>query len=118
MTSEQPAGKTRRALWQDYLFLSQELVKFASPQEYDLFMELLSQREKLQALIEAAPDADGYGQSEAFLQLAAQVAGLNATVAARLQFFKNAAVRQRDVAAAYDGYGDGFAAGYRMDQSR
>ncbi len=118
MKAESSAAKTKRALWQDYLFLSQELVKFAVPQEYDLFMELLAQREKLQPMIEAAPDEDGYAASEAFHQLVEQVAELNEAVAARLRFFKNAAVKQRDVAAAYDGYGAGFAAGYRMDARR
>ncbi len=118
MRDEQPAVKTKQALWQDYLFLSRELLKFASPQEQELFMELLAQREKLQALIEAAPDAEGYAASEAFRQLAAQAAALNESVAARLRFFKNAAARQRDVAAAYDGCGAGIAAGYRMDARR
>ena len=116
MSAKPPAGRTRRDLWQDYLFLSQELSKFVSPEDFELFTDLLDQRSRLQPLIEAAPDADGYQKSEDFRTLVERVTVLNESIASRLRFFKNAALKQRDLANAYDGYVDDFTAGYRMDK--
>lgn len=116
MSLEPPKGRTRRDLWQDYLFLSQELSKFVSPEDFELFTDLLEQRAKLQPLIEAAPDAEGYQKSEDFSMLVERVTALNQSIASRLRFFKNAALKQRDLANAYDGYVDDFTAGYRMDK--
>ena len=116
MSAKPPVGRTRRDLWQDYLFLSQELSKFVSPDDFELFTDLLEQRAKLQPMIEAAPDTEEYQKSEDFLILVARVTALNDTIANRLRFFKNAALKQRDLANAYDGYVDDFTAGYRMDK--
>ena len=116
MSAVLPENKTKRALWQDYLFLSRELSKFASPEDFELFLDLLGQREKLQPMIEAASDAEDYQKSEAFQVLVKQVMTLNDSIAERLRFYKNAALKQRNLANAYDGYGGGFAAGYRMDE--
>ena len=111
-----PEHKTKRTLWQDYLFLSRELSKFASPDDYELFWDLLGQREKLQPMIEAASDVENYQKNDEFQTLVKQIMALNDSIAERLRFYKNAAVKQRDLANAYDAYGGGFAAGYRMDE--
>lgn len=118
MSLEPPTGRTRRDLWQDYLFLSQELSKFVSPDDFELFTDLLEQRARLQPLIEVAPDAEGYQKSEDFRTLVERVTVLNESIASRLRFFKNAALKQRDLANAYDGYVGDFTAGYRMDERR
>lgn len=49
-------GKTAQALWQDYRFLTKEMMKFLTKQDMELFYNLLNQREQLQPLIEQAPD--------------------------------------------------------------
>lgn len=118
MSLEPPKGRTRQELWQDYLFLSQELIKFVSPEDFELFTDLLEQRERLQPLIDVAPDVAEYQKSEAFRELVDRVTVLNETIANRLRFFKNAALRQQNLANAYDGYVGDFVAGYRMDERR
>ena len=118
MSAVLPEDKTKRILWQDYLFLSRELNKFASPDDYELFWDLLGQREKLQPMIEAAPDTENYQKSDEFQVLVKQIMALNDSIAERLRFYKNAALKQRNLANAYDGYGGDFAAGYRMDERR
>lgn len=45
--------KTTRQLWEDYLFLTREMIKFLDQEEMELFYELLDQRERLQ------PELDG-----------------------------------------------------------
>jgi len=48
--------KTAQALWQDYLFLTKEMVKFLTKQDMPLFYHLLEQRGRLQTSIEEAAD--------------------------------------------------------------
>ena len=49
-------GKTAQALWQDYRFLTQEMVKFLIKQDMSLFYHLLEQRGRVQSSIEEAAD--------------------------------------------------------------
>lgn len=51
-------GKTAQALWQDYRFLTKEMLKFLAKQDMDLFYDLLNQREQLQTIIDRTPDHD------------------------------------------------------------
>ncbi|HWQ89281.1 MAG TPA: hypothetical protein VN374_04845 [Desulfitobacteriaceae bacterium] len=44
-------------LWQNYSFLTYEMIKFLSRKEWELFFEIMRQREKVQELIDAAPDS-------------------------------------------------------------
>jgi hypothetical protein len=43
-------------LWQNYSFLTYEMMKFLARKEWDLFFEIMRQREKVQELIDVAPD--------------------------------------------------------------
>jgi hypothetical protein len=45
-----------KELWQNYLFLTREMKKFLFRKELDLFFEIMKQREKVQSLIDTAPD--------------------------------------------------------------
>lgn len=53
------------SLWQDYLFLTGEMAKTVTRQDMNLFFDLLSQRDKLQGLIECHPGQDEYIHSPA-----------------------------------------------------
>ena len=43
-------------LWQDYLFVTKEMGKCLVRKDYELFAELISQREQLQSLLDQADD--------------------------------------------------------------
>lgn len=65
-------GKTALALWSDYRFLTKELIKFIAKKDYELFYNILEQREQLQGLIEQTAD-NGFRDSQAGQDLLAEM---------------------------------------------
>ena len=94
------AGKTARELWQDYRFLTQEMLKFLTKQDMDLFYELMKQREHLQAMIDEAAD-EGFKNSPEGRELLIEIQQDSQLIAKRLQLQLNSGKRQQQVAAAY-----------------
>ncbi|WP_434511454.1 hypothetical protein [Desulfitobacterium sp. AusDCA] len=77
-------SKTPQALWQDYRFLTKEMLKFFSTQDMDLFYELLNQRGSLQTIIEQTAD-DGFKDSIAGQNLLAEIKMDNENITNNLQ---------------------------------
>ena len=102
------------SLWQDYLFLTNEMLKFISRREMDMFYTLLEQRAGMQPLLEAV-DMD-FQQSPAGKELFSQLAATNQRISDRLKLVYNQAVRQLEVNQSYEGAGLG--AGARLDVQR
>jgi len=93
-------GKTAKALWQDYQFLTKEMLKFLAKPDMDLFYELMNQREKLQTLIEQTADPD-YKVSPEGRALLNQIKQDNQTIAHNLQLQLSKSKRQHQVTEAY-----------------
>jgi hypothetical protein len=94
------ASKTARELWQDYRFLTQEMAKFLTKQDMDLFYELMKQRERLQGMIDEAAD-EGFKNSLEGRALLIEIQQDSQLIAKRLQLQLNNGKRQQQVAAAY-----------------
>lgn len=77
-------SRTSLSLWQDYRFLTKEMLKFLSSQDMDLFYELLNQRGSLQTIIEQTIDG-GFKDTVAGQNLLAEVKMDNQTITERLQ---------------------------------
>ena len=93
--------RSAASLWRDYLFLTNEMLKFISRRELDMFYSLLEQREAIQSLLQAV-DAE-FRQSPAGKELLSQVAASNQLIRNRLQLIYNQAVRQLEVDQSYEG---------------
>lgn len=107
-------AKPVAALWQDYLFLTEEMAKLLNEQpDMDLFLELLSQRENLQKIIEQHP-AKGYGSTPAGQNVLAEIDKKNHFLRLRLHMLMNRIRNREKVNKAYDAMGNGFA-GKSMD---
>lgn len=106
--------KTAADLWRDYAFLTREIVKFVGEQNHNLVLELIGQRDKLQVLIEAAPDND-FIQTPAGRELLQSVQDQNKQIVAGLRCLYNNAKRSRKISNAYDPNA-GFASGVIMDR--
>ncbi|WP_371372076.1 hypothetical protein [Sporomusa aerivorans] len=98
MTEEK---KKARDLWQNYALLTQEIAKFIHKNDWDLVIELLSQRDKLQKLIEAAPE-DGYKATSEGQELLQSIRTQNGVIAVCLQRLYNNAQRSQQVSQAYE----------------
>lgn len=113
--------KRERSLWQDYLFVTQEMTKALARDDFPLFEEMLLQREKLQTMIDTCRQQDGEdsgfasGKERSALLLLAQKA--NEEVQKALRFYYNTRKNQSDAAMAYEGL-DNPLMGMRMDKQR
>lgn len=96
------AGKTAQALWQDYLFLTKEMMKFLTNQDMDLFYNLMNQREQLQTIIDQTVD-NGYKVSPAGQSLLTEIQQDNQTINHNLQVRLSSSKRQLQVSEAYAG---------------
>ena len=89
-----------QALWQDYRFLTKEMLKFLTKQDMDLFYDLLNQRERLQSLIDQTVD-DGFKVSPVGRSLLTEIQQDNQTIIHNLQIRLSSSKRQHQVSEAY-----------------
>lgn len=93
-------GKSAQALWQDYHFLTKEMLKFLNKQDMKLFNDLMNQRERLQSLIEQTPD-DGFKQSAAGRSLLNEIKQESQAILQAMQIQMGKSKRQHQVSKAY-----------------
>ncbi len=102
-------------MWLDYQFLTIEINKFAEQQHLELVSELMSQREKLQTIIAERNDTE-FIYSEEGIEILKNIQELNQLAGQKLQFMSNRAKQQRSVSQAYEGTGEAFSVGRRMNR--
>lgn len=108
--------RTAAELWQDYLFLSHEMLKFLERKEHELFLELMSQRENVQQMLDELAN-DDFKHTERGQVLFLELRGLNLSITQKVQLFLNHAKQKHSASKAYDSYGDaGGDAGSRLDR--
>lgn len=114
--------KTEKVLWQDYHFLTHEMVKCLNHDDFSLFEELLSQRQKLQLMIDAcrkhAGGKDtGFASAEERGGLLVRVQIMDEELHRVFRLYYNARKNRSDAAMAYEGL-DNPLVGMRMDKQR
>ena len=92
--------KTAQALWQDYQFLTKEMIKFLTKQDMNLFYDLMNQRERLQTMIDRTADDDFKVSPEGRSSLA-EIQQDNQTIIHDLQIRLGSSKRQHQVSEAY-----------------
>lgn len=92
--------KSAQSLWQDYHFLTKEMLKFLTKQDMELFYDLMNQREGLQILIEQTPD-DGFKQSPAGRSLLNEIRQESQHILQEMQIRMGKSKRQHQVSKAY-----------------
>ena len=95
-------GKTAQALWQDYWFLTKEMMKFLTKQDMDLFYDLLNQRERLQTIIDQTADNDFKVSPEGRILLT-EIQQDSKYIVYNLQLRMSGSKRQHQVSEAYSG---------------
>ncbi|MCB8814144.1 hypothetical protein [Desulfosporosinus shakirovi] len=92
--------KAVQTLWQDYHFLTKEMLKFLTKQDMELFYHLMNQRERLQTLIEKTPD-DGFKVSPAGRNLLREIRQDSQAIIDTMQIRMGSSKRQHQVSKAY-----------------
>ena len=98
------ADKTASELWQDYRFLTKELAKFLTKHDMELFYDLLSQRERLQHIIDKTADA-GFKTSPEGRSLLLEISQDSRFLTNYMHSQINKHKQQQQLANAYSGQG-------------
>lgn len=119
MSEEYTMNSSQRTavnLWQDYLFLSREMLRFLERQEHELFFELMRQRESVQQMLDEL-ETDDFKHTEQGKVLFDEIRGLNLSIMQKVRLFLNNAQRKHNASKAYDSYGDAWGGtGSRLDR--
>ena len=92
--------KAAQDLWQDYRFLTKEMMKFLAKQDMDLFYNLMNQRERLQTVIDQTDDA-GFKDSPVGQSLLTEIQQDSECIRQNLQVRLSNSKRQHQVSEAY-----------------
>lgn len=90
-----------KELWEKYLMLTQEMLKFINKQDTDTFMELVTQRDSLIELLEEIEDKS-YLKEEEFQEIGKQIIPLDREIMYKARAWLNKSRRQNSMVKAYD----------------
>lgn len=101
MSEKSAVLQTAKELWLDYWFLTREMSKFLMKKEWELFYELMRQRQIMQARIQQADD--DFKTTQEGRKLIFEIQQENNAIRQRLQFNLNRLKQHEQVSRAYDG---------------
>lgn len=116
--SENLSDKTKKQLFADYAFLTRELEDFANTKHFDMFGDLLEQRDKVIALIAVAPDPDNYVGSGAYEELKQELLVAEKTLLNRVKFLMRQIEQRKTISSVYDVYAQSANTGYNINAKR
>ena len=91
-------------LWEKFLRLTQEMLRFLEKENVDMFLELLTQRLALQKSIEELAN-DTYHLTPEGKALIEQINPLNVKIQYKVQLWLNTTRKNQNMARAYDSLG-------------
>ena len=90
-----------KILWEKYLNLTQELLKFINLQDIETFLSLVPQRDQLIELMEKLPSKD-YLQLEEFKEIGKKIIPMDREIMYKARAWLNKSRRQNSVVRSYD----------------
>ena len=90
-----------KTLWQKYLSLTKDLLKFINKQDVDTFLELVPQRTGLIEKLEALPSKE-YHKLEEFKAMAEEIKTLDKEIMYKARTWLNKSRRQNSMVRSYD----------------
>lgn len=113
--------KTEKKLWQDYLFVTREMTKCLTRDDFPLFEEMLKQRDHIQLMIDQCRkqrnNDTGFCSEQDRREQITAVQAANAEVHRAFRLYQNARRQHSNAAMAYEGL-DNPLLGARMDKQR
>ena len=99
--SEEEVIEKAKILWEKYLTLTEELLKFINQQDVETFLSLVPQRDQLIELMEELPSKD-YLQREDFKEIGKKIIPMDREIMYKARAWLNKSRRQNSVVKAYD----------------
>ena len=112
ITDKEEVLKQARILWNKYLTLTHELLKFISKEDVDTFFELVDQRDKLIEMMKALPK-NNFRETDECKAMIEQIKPLDMQIMYKARAWLNKSRRQNNTVRAYDLTGTAGAFGGR-----
>ena len=99
--SDEEILEKAKIIWQKYLTLTQELLKFINKQDIETFLELVPQRDRLIELDKKLPSRE-YRQLPEFKDIAEQIKPIDREIMYKARAWLNKSRRQNSAVRSYD----------------
>lgn len=109
---------SKKQIWYDYCFLTDELLKFSSAKYFDTFVQILEQRAALIDLLKSAEDPDDFWQTDERQEMLNKVLAVERTVQNNVKQVMRFIENKNNLATTYDTYGQFGNMGMKMDARR
>lgn len=110
--------KTKKQLFADYAFLTHELEDFAKTKQFEMFSDLLEQRQRVIEFIKQAPDPDGFVGSRDYENLKVELLALEKNLTLKVKFLMRQIEQRQNITSAYDVYEQSTSMGYNINAKR
>ena len=101
--TEPVIARSMETWWRDYAFLTHEVFKFVSRQNWDMVLNLLDQRAMLQTQIDEQADR-GFAASAAGQSLIGDIMREEQAISQKIRQSRNQAQNRQKIANAYDAF--------------
>ena len=99
--SEEEVVEKAKILWEKYLTLTEELLKFINQQDVETFFTLVPQRDQLIELMEELPSKD-YLKREDFKEIGKKIIPMDREIMYKARAWLNKSRRQNSAVRSYD----------------
>lgn len=95
---------TERELWEKYLAVTKELLKFIDEEDIDTFLDLVDQRQRLMEMLQALPDHE-YARSPEGVALRESIKPMDMQIMHKARSWLNKSKRNTMTVKGYDSFG-------------
>ncbi len=95
---------TEQELWEKYLVVTKELLKFIDEEDIDTFLDLVDQRQRLMEMLQALPDHE-YARSDEGVALRKQIESMDMQTMHKARSWLNKSKRNNMTVRGYDSFG-------------
>lgn len=110
--------KTKKQLFADYAFLTHELEDFAKTKQFEMFSDLLEQRQRVIEFIKQAPDPEEFVGSSDYENLKVELLAIEKNLTLKVKFLMRQIEQRQNINSAYDVYEQSTSMGYNINAKR
>lgn len=95
---------TEQELWEKYLAITKDLMKFIAEEDIDTFLDLVDQRQRLMEMLQALPDHE-YARSPEGVALRKKIEPMDMQIMHKARSWLNKSKRNNMTVRSYDSFG-------------
>ncbi|ORU00587.1 hypothetical protein D081_1110 [Anaerovibrio sp. JC8] len=95
---------TERELWEKYMAVTKELLKFINEEDIDTFLDLVDQRQRLMEMLQDLPDHE-YARSPEGVALRKSIEPIDMQIMHKARSWLNKSRRNNETVRGYDSFG-------------